>query len=785
MFSSFFSKSKIILCGVAVMIFAAADASGQTNEFTYQGRLNDGAIAATGSYDMRFSLFASGGIFPSEVRDRLAVSVANGEFTVILDFSAAQFTGQSRFLAIAIKPAGSPDPYTVLSPRQPFTSSPYAIRSLNAGTARNADQLGGDDASQFPRNSDPRLSDDRNPTAGSANYIQNTGVQQAISNFNISGNGTVAGTLRGDVVQASTGFNIGFQRVLSVPGTNNTFVGVDAGDPASTGTDNSIFGRVAGTQNSTGSFNSVFGSSAGFANTTGARNSFFGRSAGASNISASDNSFFGYFAGEGTTTGFNNAFFGSETGRANTTGEVNAFFGTAAGKANTVGSENSFFGTSAGLSNTGGNQNTFLGRSSGRLNTLGSENTFVGYDAGRGNTTGNLNSFVGTNSGLNNTAGLGNSFFGANSGTTNTTGNNNSFFGRSAGTGNTTGTGNAFFGFVAGQQNSTGNNNSFFGSNAGDSNSIGTSNAFFGKSTGQANGSGSRNSFFGAESGLATTSGFWNIFLGSQSGYSNTIGGYNVFAGGQAGYSNMSGEQNTFIGNTAGRSNISGSDNTFIGQAAGYNATAGTRNTAIGFNAIVASGLTHATAIGAEAEVITSNTIVLGRSSDTVRIKGDLIVDDVQATTGYIETLRVGLNQGGSGNDVCELSAQVGVLTYCSSSLRYKTEVNTFTRGLDVVRRLRPVTFTWKEGGKADVGFVAEEVEQVDPLFATYNEDGLIQGVKYKQITTVLVNAVNEQQEQIAEQKKLIQEQRALIDGLKTLVCSQNPQAAFCREKLK
>ncbi|MEJ7848722.1 MAG: hypothetical protein WKF92_11610 [Pyrinomonadaceae bacterium] len=530
MFSSFFDKSKLMLCGVAVMIFAAA-ASGQTNEFTYQGRLHDGAIAATGSYDMRFSLFASGGIIPSDVRERLAVPVANGEFTVVLDFSAALFTGQSRFLAIAIKPAGSSDPYTLLNPRQPFTSSPYAIRSLNAGTARNAEQLGGSDAAQYTQNSDPRLSDDRNPTAGSASYVQNTAVQQAASNFNITGNGTAGGTLRGNVVQASTGFNIGFQRVLSVPGTNNTFVGVDAGDPSSTGTNNSIFGRAAGTQNSTGSFNSFFGSSAGFANTTGVQNSFFGRSAGASNISASDNSFFGYFAGEGTTTGFNNAFFGSETGRANTTGEVNAFFGTAAGKANTVGSENSFFGTSAGLSNTGGNQNTFLGRSAGRLNVAGFANTFVGYNAGRDNTT--------------------------------------SF--------------NAFFGYTSGENNTTGSNNAFFGVRSGFSNIDGQINAFFGNNTGDNNTSGQRNSFFGAG---------------------------------------------------AGGDNTSGSRNTFAGQLAGSANTTGSNNTILGYSANVASGgLVFATAIGSNSTVSTSNTIVLGRSSDTTIISGPIRLNNT--STGY------------------------------------------------------------------------------------------------------------------------------------------------------
>ena len=51
-----------------------------------------------------------------------------------------------------------------LSPRQLFTSEPYAIRSVNAATAENANQLNGLPASSF---------------------IQNGATTQASTNFNI------------------------------------------------------------------------------------------------------------------------------------------------------------------------------------------------------------------------------------------------------------------------------------------------------------------------------------------------------------------------------------------------------------------------------------------------------------------------------------------------------------------------------------------------------------------------------------------------------------------------
>src|SRR5262249_45178105 len=40
----------------------------------------------------------------------------------------------------------------------------------------------------------------------------------------------------------------------------------------------------------------------------------------------------------------------------------------------------------------------------------------------------------------------------------------------------------------------------------------------------------------------------------------------------------------------------------------------------------------------------------------------------------------------------------------CSSSLRYKTDIAPFTGGLSIIKRLRPISFTWKLDGVRDVG---------------------------------------------------------------------------------
>jgi hypothetical protein len=102
-----------------------------------------------------------------------------------------------------------------------------------------------------------------------------------------------------------------------------------------------------------------------------------------------------------------------------------------------------------------------------------------------------------------------------------------------------------------------------------------------------------------------------------------------------------------------------------------------------------------------------------------------------------------------------------------------------------VIRRLRPITFDWIEGGMHDLGFGAEEVAAVEPLLARYDKDGTVHGVKYDRVGAVLVNAVNEQQTEIDALKAQIDQQKAMIESLKLIVCSQKRKAAVCREERK
>lgn len=365
------------------------------------------------------------------------------------------------------------------------------------------------------------------------------------------------------------------------------------------------------------------------------------------------------------------------------------------------------------------NGNLFVGIRSGESNSIGHANSFFGQEAGRTTTTGDNNSFFGRLAGRSNETGQFNSFFGSSTGVGNTSGRYNSFFGSSAGSSNETGEENAYFGYAAGNL-SNGFGNSFFGSQAG-ANAALTS----------------YNSFFGRRAGLNTTKASYNAFFGTEAGVANTNGRNNSFFGAYAGAVNTTGANNTFVGYSAAPLNDTGSYNTFIGYAGGFTNTGGSNNTLIGANANVGvAGLNYATAIGAGAQVLSHNTINLGRSGDRTLLGGDLYFKS-SVPGGGSTPLCV---SGGWG--LVRSATNLYRVDTCSSSQRYKSNIEPLQHGLRLIQRLRPVTFDWKERNEHDLGFIAEEVAEVEPLLTFRNEKGEIEGVKYQLVSAVLVNAV-------------------------------------------
>ena len=106
----------------------------QGTAFTYQGRLNEGANVANGTYDLTFALFnvASGAGQVGVTLTNTPTAVRNGLFTVTLNFGYDVFTGPARWLEIGVRTNGG-GVFIPLNPRQPILPAPYAMHAQFAG----------------------------------------------------------------------------------------------------------------------------------------------------------------------------------------------------------------------------------------------------------------------------------------------------------------------------------------------------------------------------------------------------------------------------------------------------------------------------------------------------------------------------------------------------------------------------------------------------------------------------------------------------------------------------
>jgi hypothetical protein len=75
---------------------------------------------------------------------------------------------------------------------------------------------------------------------------------------------------------------------------------------------------------------------------------------------------------------------------------------------------------------------------------------------------------------------------------------------------------------------------------------------------------------------------------------------------------------------------------------------------------------------------------------------------------------------------------------------------------LELIARLNPISFNWRQDGRADLGLGAEDVAKVAPSFTFTNSKGEIEGVKYDRLNIILINAVKQQQEEISRQQSAI-----------------------------
>ena len=229
-----------------------------------------------------------------------------------------------------------------------------------------------------------------------------------------------------------------------------------------------------------------------------------------------------------------------------------------------------------------------------------------------------------------------------------------------------------------------------------------------------------------------------NTFIGVDAGkYILTTGGSdnNTVIGAYALTQSITGANNCTIGNYTLSNLTSGNDNIAIGSNTGrYIATNTTPNTYMAQSILIGSNVTpladrdtNEIVIGYNAVGLGSNTISLGNSSTTLtRVFGNIYA------TGEITA-------------------------YYTSDINLKTNITNINSSLDIIDKLRPVTYNWNSIAKEinplkdntiDSGLIAQELEEILPNIV-HNMDNGYKSIDYIKIIPYLIGAIKELKQKI------------------------------------
>lgn len=458
-------------------------------------------------------------------------------------------------------------------------------------------------------------------------------------------------------------------------GDHNSGFGNSALGQSSTGSWNTAFGSSALYNTTTGSHNTALGYLAGNNNIKGSNNLFVGSATNISNDSLVNASAIGYRAlvaasnsmilgsiagvngatsntwvGIGTTSpdamlevtsdilintltlgrgGGNkvdNTAIGNQSLKLNTTGTANSAIGFAAMLSNQIGTGNTSIGAHSLVNNQSGNNNNALGYYALSANTIGSSNVAIGKGALYTNISGSSNTALGHEAGLNNT-GSNNVFIGAKAEAMNPDLTNATAIGYRTPVSQSN---TLILGSIQGVNGAESHTRVGIGTtepvarldvaadirvnflNIGRGPGNFTTNTVVGNTALQQNTMGDVNTAMGFAALLSNQSGHGNTAVGSHTLSDNTNGNLNNAFGLFSLTDNVSGSYNVAMGTTSLYTNVTGSYNTAMGYQAGYHNT-GSKNLFAGYAATTLNGnVTNASAIGPQAAVATSNSMILG-----------------------------------------------------------------------------------------------------------------------------------------------------------------------------
>ena len=155
--------------------------------------------------------------------------------------------------------------------------------------------------------------------------------------------------------------------------------------------------------------------------------------------------------------------------------------------------------------------------------------------------------------------------------------------------------------------------------------------------------------------------------------------------------------------------------------------------------------------------------------------------------SGYI-TIQTGGNVGigtVSPGQKLDVSGVIQATNFVyASDRRLKYNIKPIDDALEKVLKLRGVTYNWKASGRADMGLIAQEVEEVFPDMVQTNQSTKMKAVQYGNLVGPIIEAIKDifnhmmdHEDKTAREIASLKKENA---ELKNAICEMNPKSRIC-----
>lgn len=198
------------------------------------------------------------------------------------------------------------------------------------------------------------------------------------------------------------------------------------------------------------------------------------------------------------------------------------------------------------------------------------------------------------------------------------------------------------------------------------------------------------------------------------------------------------------------------------------NGTAGNKSGAINATTSTMTGISTAASFVPSGSTVATNGMYLS-AANTLDFSTNSTKQIEVSSAGAVSMPNLATSSAAQTGTVCSGTGglfTVDTTTTCLLSLEeLKDKIGPINDALGIVNKLEPFWFSWKKGTPEYVGdkavqpgLGAHQVAKVAPRLAAYNPDGTLHGVRYQELTAVLVKAIQEQQKEIDDLKSRIKE---------------------------